>query len=59
MFKKKYIVKKITMYGTRLVGEYETLEKAEAVAKEIRESTLNSFTEDFIEVEQIEKSEKM
>ena len=57
MFKKKYIVKKITMYGTRLVGEYETLKKAEAVAKEIEEANLDSFTEDFIVVEQIEKPE--
>ena len=43
------------MYGTRLVGEYETLKKAEAVAKEIEEANLDSFTEDFFEVEKIEK----
>ena len=59
MLKRKYIVKKITMYGTRLIAEYDTLEKAQAAAKEIEEANLDSFTEDFIKVEQIDYSEKM
>jgi len=52
-----YVVKKITMYGTNLIGEYDSFKKAQEVAKEIEEANLDSFNEDFIEIEHIERPE--
>ena len=52
-----YAVKKITMYGTKPIGEYDSFKKAQEVAKETEEANLDSFNEDFIEIEQIERPE--